>query len=819
MRTTLLAVLVLFNTIAMAQIRFSGHVIDENTKKGLLGANITLNSDEDQQITATNAEGYFEFADIKEGEYMLMVSYVGYKIYLRTISIPHIANLSIELEENPYLQDAVVVTATRAGKNAPLSYSEIDKKELEAINMGKDMPYLLEGMPSVVTTSDGGTGVGYTGIRIRGSDPTRVNVTLNGIPYNDSESQGVYWVDLPDMASSIESIQVQRGVGTSTNGAGAFGASINIQTTGLNKEPYASFDNAFGSFNTRKHTLTAGTGLINNAFTVDARLSKVYTDGYLDRASADLSSFYISAGYYNESTLLKFNVFSGKEVTYQAWYGTPEARINDDQQGMLDYIGRNGLTQAEADNLLNSGRTYNFYTYDNQVDDYLQTHYQLLFSHDFSDKFMINTALHLTHGEGYFEQYKADQYLSDYGFAGPVIGGVLIDTTDLIRRRWLDNNFYGITFSGHYKPQDKLELILGGAWNTYDGDHFGEIIWAEITGNANIRERYYDNNGFKTDFNIYLKGSYEISNALSVFGDIQYRTIGYKLTGIDSDRQPLDGNFEYQFINPKVGLSYNLMTNSSLYLSYSVGNKEPSRTDFIDNPDGEIPEHETLNDFELGYRKKGEKLLLNANLYYMDYKNQLVLTGELNDVGAVLRTNVPSSYRMGVEIDVTYQLFKKMSIMANATFSKNIINNFSEVIYDYGQNWDEYNELSIDHGNSNISYSPEIITGGTIKYKPLPGLALSWVHRYVSDQFLDNTSNEARKLNGYYLSDFRANYSFTALKMKSIGLNLAVYNLFNNRYESNGYTFGYRGGGAEVRENFFYPQAGINFMIGITLKI
>lgn len=818
MRTTTVAILMLFSTITMAQLSFSGQVTDKNTKEGLLGANVTLSSNK-TIIVATDEQGYFEFTSLTKGEYTLKVSYVGYQLYSRLITIPSTDNLYLELEEDPYLQDAVIVTATRASEHAPLSYSEIDKKELEVLNMGKDMPYLLEGMPSVVTTSDGGTGVGYTGIRIRGSDPTRVNVTLNGIPYNDSESQGVYWVDLPDMASSVESIQVQRGVGTSTNGAGAFGASINIQTTGLNKKPYATLDNAFGSFNTRKHTLTAGTGLINGAFTVDARLSKIYTDGYLDRAYADLNSFYISAGYYSKTSLLKFNIFSGKEITYQAWYGTPESRVNNDQQGMQDYISRNGLTQDEADNLLNSGRTYNFYTYDNQVDDYLQTHYQLLFSHDFSEKFMINTALHFTHGEGFFEQYKADQNLTDYGFSGPNIGGVQIDTTDLIRRRWLDNNFYGITFSGHYKPQNRLDLILGGAWNTYDGDHFGEIIWAEITGNANIRDRYYDNNGFKTDFNLFLKGSYKVSNKLAVFGDIQYRTIDYSLKGIDSDQQLLNGAYSYQFLNPKIGISYSFKNNTSLYASYSVGNKEPSRTDFIDNPDGDIPKHETLHDFELGYRKVADKLRLNANLYYMNYKNQLVLTGELNDVGSALRTNVASSYRTGLELDLSYQLIKQVSIMANATFSKNIINNFSEVIYDYGQNWDEYNAVNIDHGNTNISFSPELIAGGAINYQPLNGLALSWAHRYVGDQYLDNTSDDTRKIKGYYLSDFRVNYSFSALKMKSIGINLAVYNLFNNVYESNGYTWGYRGGGAEVRENFLYPQAGINFMAGITLKL
>ena len=802
----------------MAQHSISGYVADQITKKGLIGANISIKGNS-SSYTATDDNGHFQFSDLAAGKYNLEISYVGYETFNLTISVPTDKELRIELVEAPYLKDAVIVMATRASDNSPQAFSEIDKIELEEVNMGKDMPYLLEGMPSVVTTSDGGTGIGYTGIRIRGSDPTRVNVTLNGIPYNDSESQGVYWVDLPDMASSVESIQVQRGVGTSTNGAGAFGASINIQTTGLNKKPYAMLDNAFGSFNTRKHTLAAGTGLINNSFSVDGRLSKIYSEGYLDRAYADLTSFYLSAGYYGKSTLLKFNVFSGKEITYQAWYGTPESRVNNDEQGMQDYIARNWLSQEEADNLLNSGRTYNYYTYDNQVDDYKQTHYQLLFSQDITENFILNTALHFTHGEGYYEQYKADQYLSDYGFTGPTVGGVVIDTTDLIRRRWLNNDFYGLTFSGIYDPNPKLNITLGGAWNTYDGDHYGEVIWAEIAGNAKIRDRYYANNGFKTDFNIYLKGSYELTNALSLFGDLQFRTIDYRLSGVDSDLQLLNGSYNYQFINPKIGLNYVLEDKTSLYASYSVGNKEPSRGDFVDNSTGEIPLHETLHDFEVGYRKRSDNILLNTNFYYMNYKNQLVLTGELNDVGTPLRTNVASSFRAGIEMDVSYAVTTKWIVMANATFSKNVINNFTEVIYDYGQNWDEYNKLEVAYNKTNIAYSPEIIAGGTIKYQPIKALSFAWVHRYVGEQYLDNTSNRDRRINGYYLSDFRANYSFKALKMESIGLNLAVYNLFNQMYESNGYTFGYKGGGAEVRENFFYPQAGINFMAGITLKL
>jgi iron complex outermembrane receptor protein len=395
----------------------------------------------------------------------------------------------------------------------------------------------------------------------------------------------------------------------------------------------------------------------------------------------------------------------------------------------------------------------------------------------------------------------------------------LVDTTDLIRRRWLNNDFYGITFSGQYKPSSKLELTLGGALNTYDGDHFGEIIWAEVAGDAKIRDRYYDNNGLKNDFNLYLKGSYLISSSLSLYGDIQYRTVDYRIKGINSDRQPLNENHNYNFFNPKVGLNYQLANNSSVYASYSIGNKEPLRVDFIDSPDGNTPTHETLGDLEIGYKRQSKSLNLNANFYYMNYSNQLVLTGELNDVGASLRKNVPSSYRTGVEIDLSYRYNEKWALSANATFSKNIINNYTEVIYDYGQNWDEFNTISIDYGNTNISFSPEITSGATLQYQPIQGMSFNWAHRYVGDQFLDNTSNEERKIGGYYLSDLRASYSFSALKLKAITFNIAVYNIFDNYYESNGYSYGYRGGGEEIRENFFYPQAGTNFMIGLNLKL
>ncbi len=812
----MLAAALLLSANVFAQTKINGKIIDESTNTPLIGATVQLLNS--SKSTLSNVNGEFNFDGLENKTYLLQIRYLGYETLEREIS--PVDNIYIlKLSPSSILTDEVLITATRAADNSPITFTTIKKKDIEKQNYGKDFPYLLESTASVVTTSDAGAGVGYTGIRIRGSDATRINVTLNGIPYNDSESQGVYWVDLPDISSSVESVQVQRGVGTSTNGAGAFGASINIETGSLKATPYASIDNSFGSFNTRKHTLVAGTGLLNNHFTIDGRLSKVVSDGFLDRASSDLTSYYLSGGYYGKRSMLKLNIFSGKEITYQSWYGTPESRVKDDEQGMLDYIARNGLDEEDANNLFTSGRRYNYYTYDNQVDDYTQTHYQLLYAWDISSEITWNTALHYTKGNGYYEQYKKEQDLDDYGFERPIIGIDTVFSTDLIRRRWLDNDFYGITFSVDYTPSNTLNVLLGGAWNQYDGDHFGEIIWAQYAGDIAIRDRYYENNGLKTDFTIYGKMSWEPISNLTLFADLQYRKVGYSLQGIDSDRQAINQDHNFDFVNPKFGASFQLTNSSNIYGSFSIGNKEPNRTDFIDSPTGGAPLPETLQNLEVGYKKRTENLWLQSNFYLMDYKNQLVLTGELNDVGSSLRTNVDKSYRMGIELETGLKLTELLSLQANTTFSKNIIQSFDEIVYDYGTNWDEFNVVTINHANTQIAFSPNITAGATIVFTPLEGLEIAWIHKYVGKQYLDNTTNESRVINDYYISDTRASYGLATLGMKRISFNLAVYNIFNKMYESNGYTWGYQGGGNNIRENFYYPQAGTHFMAGIKLEI
>ncbi|MEO9853236.1 MAG: TonB-dependent receptor [Reichenbachiella sp.] len=713
----------------------------------------------------------------------------------------------------------VVVSATRATSKTPMTFNQIEKEDIEENNIGKDLPYLLEMTPSAVTTSDAGAGVGYTGIRIRGSDAARVNVTLNGIPYNDPESQGVFWVNLPDFASSVSSIQVQRGLGTSTNGAGAFGASVNIETDGLNRDSYVTLDNAFGSFNTRKHTAMVGTGLIADKFAFDARLSQITSDGYVDRATSDLRSYFVSGGYYGKKSLVKLNIFSGHETTYQAWYGVPESRINDDVDEMNAYVARNFLSAADSLNLLTSGRTYNQYTYDNEVDDYQQTHYQLISAFDLSSSLTLNVALFLIHGEGYFEQYKAGRDLSDYGLDDITIGTQTITSTDLIQRRWLNNNFYGTTFSLDYQPNNAFRFTLGGAWNEYDGDHFGRVIWAQYASNGNIRHQYYFNNSIKKDFNIFGKVIYDVADQWSLFGDLQYRMVHYTMEGDDNDGLVIDQSHNYNFFNPKFGFKYQINDYSQAYASIAIGSKEPIRSDFTDNIDGTIPKEEKLRDLEIGYSRSTKKYSFQANFYWMDYKDQLVLTGELNDVGSSLRANVDKSFRRGVELQVGYQLAPEVKLNTNASFSQNKIESFNETIYNYGLGWDEYNADLVSYGETDIAFSPSVVAGGNIEFTPLEGLNLRWIHKYVGEQFLDNTSTDSRKLDAYYVSDAVVSYALTGNNFKSITLKVAAYNMFNKMYAANGYTWGYRGGGDEVRENFYYPQAGTNFMIGLSVKL
>lgn len=814
LKTKWTALFVLLTLCGMAQHRITGTVRDARTNHTLPGATIRLL--ETKAGTVADAFGKFSFENIPAGNYQIRVSFVGFAEATQTIDVNQNVKVDFTLEPLAILTDAVVVSATRATEKTPTTYSTISKEEIQQQNFGQDLPFLLNWTPSVVTTSDAGTGTGYTGIRIRGSDATRVNVTINGIPYNDSESLGTFWVNISDVAASSQSIQIQRGVGTSTNGAGAFGASVNVETTGRNETPYAELVNSFGSFGTRKHTLSAGTGLLKDHWSVDVRASKILSDGFIDRASADLKSYFVSGGYYSENTIVKAVIFGGRERTYQAWYGVPESRLNNDVEAMLVTASNEGWNDIQTQNLLNSdSRTFNPYLYENQVDNYQQDHFQLHFSQQLADDLRLNTALHYTPGQGYYEEFRYDDDFENYGLAPVIVDGNEVSSSDLIRRRWLDNDFYGITYSLHL-DKEKWSFIFGGAWNRYDGDHFGEIIWSQSPV-ASADYRYYFNNGDKRDFNTYFKVNVDIIAGLNLFADMQVRQIDYLASGLESRQNEFAVDETYFFVNPKFGMTYNFNERHQLYTSFAIGNREPVRDDFVDNP-GSTPKHETLYNSEAGYRGAGENYILQANYFLMDYQNQLVLTGAINDVGASVRTNVDRSYRMGIELSGAVKLSRTFQWNANLTLSRNRIEDFTEVVYDYGENFDEYNTVETNHKNTDISFSPAVIAGSQISWAPFKNAEVALLTKYVGKQYLDNTSNESRKIDPYFINDIRIAYTWKPSFMREITLSTLFNNILDEEYESNGYTWGYAGGGMNFRENYYFPQAGRNFMLMLTLK-
>jgi len=802
---------VVFMMPVQAQKTISGRITDAADGKPLPGATVRAG---EIRGAASDKDGNFTLKNISENVQSLDVSYIGYQSVKFDLSGAG-NSLEIKLNKSTYQADEVIISATRVTDKNGMAYTNVSAEAIEKQNLGQDLPVLLNFTPSLVSTSDAGGGVGYTGIRIRGSDATRINVTVNGIPYNDAESQGVFWVNMPDFASSVSSIQVQRGVGTSTNGAGAFGASVNINTNAFREEAYAELNNSLGSFNTFKNTIKLGTGLIKEKFTVDARLSRVSSDGFVDRASAELHSYYLSGAYFGKKSFVRANVFSGKERTYQSWNGVPEAKLRGNREGILEYIDRNGIGEKDAENLLNSDdRTFNSYTYKNEVDNYRQDHYQLVSSHTLSDKLTLNVNGFLVRGLGYYEQYRTNDKYSNYNLPNTIIGGDTLSRTDLIRRRWLDNYFYGTTFSFDYNSFKKLTASFGGGWNRYDGEHYGQIIWARNAGNIENEHQYYYNKAVKKDFNVYGKLYYQFTEKLNAFADIQFRQVSHVINGTDNDLVLHAVDQSYSFVNPKAGLTYQIAPQSSVYASYSMGNREPNRDDFTNATALLFPKNETLNNVEAGFRTQKGIWAFAANYYLMSYKNQLVLTGQINDVGNPVRMNVSKSYRTGIELEGAVAFNKFLKWNANATFSQNKIDNFTEYIIDY----DTYEYRTVNHGKSDISFSPNVIVGSQFTFSLKKNLELALLTKYVGKQYLDNTSSETRKLDAYFTNDIRLTWTVKPAWMKEIGFNLLVNNILNEKYESNGYTYGYFSGGVQTRENFYFPQAGTNFLVGVNFK-
>lgn len=767
----------------------------------------------------TDATGRAVIPNVKDGKYIVGVSHLGYRTATRQVTLSGDELIRFSLERTALLTEEVVVQATRATENTATTYRNLSRAELAKNNLGQDVPYLLDQTPGVVITSDAGAGIGYTGMRIRGSDAQRTNVTINGIPLNDAESLGSFFINLPDLASSIDNIQIQRGVGTSTNGAGAFGASLNIQTNTLNEDPYAELDHSFGSYRSWKHTLRLGTGLIDGKFSFDGRASHIESDGYIDRATSDLNSFFLTGAWHGRNSLLRANIFGGREKTYQAWYGTPEARLTGNVEAMLAYAADDGLTAYEIENLLNSDRRYNKYLYDNETDNYQQTHYQLLFSKGFRGGLSLNTALHYTRGKGYYEQFRDDDEYTDYGLSPVPVNGISIDRLDLIRQRWLDNHFYGGTYALAYSARG-LELTWGGGYHRYEGGHYGDIVWAEYplrpdgtypgsrNGGFRTAYRYYDGDAVKDDFNTYLKASYQW-NRFFLFADLQYRHIDYSISGIDDNLRDITQQASYDFFNPKVGVTYHLSSGSNLYASYAIANKEPVRSDFTDWPVGQTPKPERLHDIEAGYRLRSQRFNLGVNGYAMLYRNQLVLTGQLNDVGATLRTNVDDSYRVGVEFDGQWVPVQWLSWAATVAYSQNKIRNFTEVVGDV-QNF---------YGLTDISFSPDWVASSTLSIRPWKPVEVALLSKYVSRQFLDNTGSKGRSIDGFFVNHLRLAYRTSIWRLKNLALTLLINNVFNEQYSSNGYTWGYYLTETDrVQYNFYYPQATTNFLLGLNIR-
>jgi iron complex outermembrane recepter protein len=779
-----------------AQYSLKGTVTD-NEIEPLAGAYVQLKGTYFQ--TMTDKLGNFVFSGIKKGGYELRVSFIGFETYHESIEVTGDLKINPVLKESALVTDAVIISAVRASRNTPTTYTTIGKEEIARQNLAQDLPYILGFQPSVVTTSDAGGGVGYTGLRIRGSDITRINVTINGIPLNDPESHAVYWVDIPDFASSVNSLQLQRGVGSSTNGAGAFGASMNLETNGVQAQPYGMVSASAGSFGTYKTSFQAGTGLIRNHWYFEGRGSAIGSDGYVDRASSKLSSFYIQGGYSGENTLIKAVAFGGSEKTYQAWYGIDAYTMKIDRT--FNWAG----VVYNPDGSL--------WYYNNQTDNYKQNHYQLHISHRLSRAVTLNMSGHYTYGRGYYEEYRQDEPFADYRLQNQYFGrdSIFLNNTvryfyhdsvtqtDLIRRRWLDNQYYGATWSVRSK-HEKTDVILGGAWNKYDNArHYGEIIWAEYAGSGKPGDRYYNNTGFKTDFNLFLKAGWSPVKALTLYGDLQYRQIVYKAGGTESHLEQFAIDESFHFFNPKAGLSYDIKA-GTLYASYGIAHREPIRDDYTDAAPGEKPEPETLGDFELGLRKSGSGLNYALNFFLMNYHNQLVLTGQINDDGAYIRKNTGKSYRTGIELSGLYPLNTHFILAGNISILSGKTN---------------YRVENSDGGiteyrHMDLSFSPRMVSAFHCRILPVKNVECDWQLKYVGRQFLDNTENKDLSLDDYTTNDLHFSYLISPKEVGQIEFSLMLNNIFNVQYESNGYVYD--------NTPYYYPQAGFNFMAGVAVR-
>ena len=786
---------------------FTMHIFAQFTIRGtvtsgagevLPGATVSIKGGNRGAITDKN--GIFSLDNLS-GPIDLAISYMGFETLQLHLDVTENTDLGlIKLTEITYFGEEVTISAVRAGQETPVAFTDIDREEIEERNYGQDMPYIISLTPAAIVTSDAGHGIGYTSMRIRGTDANRINVTINGIPLNDAESHSVFWVDLPDLASSTEQVQIQRGVGTSTNGAAAFGATINMQTTGLNSEPYFNYDLSAGSFNTFRNSLSLGTGIIGTGFNFDLRLSDLHSDGYIDRSWTDLQSYYLSAGWQGQKSSVKFITFGGYEELYQSWGGVPSTMLESNRtyNSMGEYTDTAGQIAY----------------YDNQIDHYDQFHYQLHYYHSISDVLHLNAALHYTKGAGYYEEFDAGRDYSYYNMNYPVIGSDTITVSDFVRQKWLDNDFFGAIGSFRYY-RDRSTIILGGGWNRYMGDHFGKVIWSRYYGVTDPGHQWYSGTGDKIDWNIYSKYYLEPFQGLTGFLDIQVRGINHVLEGTDANNREITQEHSYFFFNPKMGVTYIPAEGHKAFLSYARANREPNRNNYTDAPPGNTPVPETLNDFEAGYSLGNGNASAGITLYYMDYNNQLVLTGEINEVGYPVMTNVDESYRSGIEIEAAFNLEQKLIFKPVIALSRNRIKNFTNYI----DNWDYWYDMENEPyqveehiGNSSLAYSPEIVFTNLVEYRPVEGFSFSLISRYVGKQYIDNTSNPDYIIDPYFVNDLVAGYTFKPDWAKEIKFSVMVSNVLDADYETNAWLYRYFEGGVENYMDGYYPQAGRYFL-------
>ena len=796
-RNALTVLLLFITTTIFSQYNITGTVTDLDNNF-LVGASVWIK--ELDRGTITDKSGSFKFEGLKKGEYTLHISFMGFETVKSILEVNGNISQVYQLQPAIFRGEEIIVRATRASENTPTTYSTVDKEQIEQQNLGQDLPYLLSMEPSLVYTSDAGAGVGYTSMWIRGSNIQRINVTVNGIPLNDPESHGVFWVDLPDIASSVQSIQIQRGVGTSTNGGGAFGATMNLETDYISRDVYGHLSSSYGSFNTWKNTIRLGTGLIKDKWAFEGRASSITSDGYIDRASSNLKSFFLQGGYFGKSTVVKALAFGGKEKTYQAWYGIDKETLENDRT-----FNWAGAIYDENWNITGF--------YDNETDNYQQDHYQVHLSQMVTSRWHFNTSLHYTYGRGYYEQYFSNEYLGNYpigvqyfGYDSTFSGGDYqyfyhdtISYGDIVVRQWLDNQFYGTTFALNYNTIP-LQFTFGGALNNYaNAKHYGEIIWAEYAGDTRPEEKYYTNTSNKSDITFYSKLDIKLSGKLGIFIDLQTRNVSYTGSGTDTGRDTVAIDEKYFFLNPKAGITCIIEPLGTLYASYAVSSREPIRTDFLDAPEGITPKPERLQDMEAGFRNEGKRFSYSLNGYLMLYTNQLVLTGAINDVGSPIRANVGRSYRLGAEADAVIILNKYVSARTNLAVSRNKT--------DYkrieGEEIVEYNDVP-------LTFSPALIGGFQFIMDPLKTVEITLNGKYVDRQFLDLTGNVQKSIDPYFINNLMIAWSIPSKSLQECRLSLQINNLFNIKYVSNGYVWD------DVP--YFYPQAGIHVMGGIDMQ-